>query len=109
MQYSVEIGVKWGKVTMNEKLHFTPEEMRKMGYQAVDRIVQHICQLPDKPVTRCSSPSHLEKVLGESIPEQGRSFDNSSMKSFFHRSCILTIPVFFFAFVPGPSNSATKT
>jgi len=106
MQYSVEIGVKWGKVTMNEKLHFTPEEMRKMGYQVVDRIVDHLCQLPDKPVTRNSSPSQLEKALGESLPEQGISFEKIMQQLdevVFSQIMHLDHPRFF-AFVPGPSN-----
>ncbi|MBN2910192.1 aminotransferase class V-fold PLP-dependent enzyme [Polycladomyces sp. WAk] len=91
---------------MNEKLHFTPEEMRKMGYQVVDRIVDHLCQLPDKPVTRNSSPAQLEKALGESLPEQGISFEKIMQQLdevVFSQIMHLDHPRFF-AFVPGPSN-----
>ncbi|MBA4494513.1 pyridoxal phosphate-dependent decarboxylase family protein [Paenactinomyces guangxiensis] len=91
---------------MNEKLHLTPEEMREMGYQVVDRIVNHICQLPDKPVTRNSSPSQLEKALGEPLPEQGLDFEQIIQlldEAVFSQIMHLDHPRFF-AFVPGPSN-----
>ena len=91
---------------MNEKLHLTPEEMREMGYQVVDRIVNHICQLPDKPVTRNSSPFQLEKALGEPLPEQGLDFEHIIQlldEAVFSQIMHLDHPRFF-AFVPGPSN-----
>ncbi len=54
---------------MPEPLSLPPEEMRRLGYAVVDRIVEHIEGLPDAPPLRVGDPDALQESLGGPPPE----------------------------------------
>jgi len=56
-------------------LTLSEEEMRKLGYKAIDILIDHISTLKDKPVTRSKSRNELELIFRENIPEQGMDSD----------------------------------
>jgi glutamate/tyrosine decarboxylase-like PLP-dependent enzyme len=90
----------------NEELRLSSEEMRALGYRAVDLIVEHFETLPDKTVTRRSDRASLEVTLRESCPERGS--DPLAVLDRLKRDVLDNIMHLdhprFFAFVPGPSN-----
>ena len=55
----------------SEKLSLTPEEMRALGYRAVDLLVKHFETVPEKPVTRRADRPHMEALFREPMPERG--------------------------------------
>jgi len=46
-----------------------PEEMRRMGYQAIDAIVEHLSTLKDRPTGRQAQRAEMEALLREPLPE----------------------------------------
>ena len=54
---------------IHSKLELSPEEMRRLGYQAIDEIVAHFEQLKDKPAIRVGTRAELEAKLREPLPE----------------------------------------
>lgn len=50
-------------------LRMEPAEMRRLGYQMVDMLVEHFESLPQKPVTRKSDRPDLEAIFSEPVPE----------------------------------------
>jgi glutamate/tyrosine decarboxylase-like PLP-dependent enzyme len=46
-----------------------PEEMRRLGYQAVDAIVEHLSTLSQRPTGRKAERAEMEKLLREPLPE----------------------------------------
>lgn len=91
---------------MSESLQLSTEEMRRLGYQAVDLIIDHMNNLKNKPVSETINSDILRNKLTESIPEIG-----SNPEDLLH---FLNVNVFnqithvdhphFFAFVPGSNN-----
>jgi hypothetical protein len=60
--------------------HFTridadPEEMRRMGYRAVDAIVEHLTTLSDRPTGRRAERAEMEALLREPLPAGRASFE----------------------------------
>jgi len=65
-------------VTDEEKpdsLEIDLEDMRRLGYLAVDALVEHLAGLEEKPVWRMQSREEGERRLREPIPETGRPFE----------------------------------
>ncbi|EEL64835.1 pyridoxal phosphate-dependent decarboxylase family protein [Bacillus cereus] len=91
---------------MTKNLQLSAEEMRQLGYQAVDLIVDHMNHLKSKPVSETIDSNIFRDKLIETIPENG-----SNPKELLH---FLNNNVFnqithvdhphFMAFVPGPNN-----
>jgi len=88
------------------RLELSREEMRALGYQVVDAIVEHLEKLPGEPVGRLGQREALEALLREPPPEQGtnaaplvRFLEEHVFASILH----VDHPRFF-AFVPSPSN-----
>jgi len=52
-------------------LELSSEEMKTLGYQVIDLLVEHFDHLRDQPVTRKSDRPTLEKQLREALPAQG--------------------------------------
>ena len=80
--------------------------MRALGYAVIDELIQHLTELPDKPVTRRASRAELEALLREPPPENGAdpaavlaTVRDAVMGNIMH----LDHPRFF-AFVPGAGN-----
>jgi len=80
--------------------------MRKLGYQAVDILVEHLTHLGEKSVTRKASRKHLEEIFREPIPMQGTDpFELlSSVKTEVFENIMHLDHPRFFAFVSSPSN-----
>jgi aromatic-L-amino-acid/L-tryptophan decarboxylase len=55
---------------VSEPLSLPPEEMRRLGYLVVDRIVDHLEALPDLPPIRAGDAAALRAALGGPPPEQ---------------------------------------
>jgi len=87
-------------------LQLSADEMRALGYQVIDLLVDHFLCLRDQPVTRKGSRAELEARLREPIPLRGSAPDavlEQLARDVFPRIMHLDHPRFF-AFVPGPSN-----
>ena len=90
----------------NSPLQLSAEEMRALGHQVVDILIDHFEHLQDKPVTRKTDRPTLEKQLREPLPEQGTDAGDilqQLQQHVFSNIMHLDHPRFF-AFVPSPSN-----
>src|SRR5487761_2221652 len=79
------------------------EEMRRLGHLVVDRIVDHLEGLPDKPVTRMLGRESLEALLRQPLPRHGEDFQailTTLERDVFGNMMHLDSPRFF-AYVPG--------
>lgn len=87
-------------------LRLSGDEMRKLGYQVIDALVEHFEELPDKPVTRNANRPALEERLREPMPEKGS--DPSEVLQRVQRDVFSNMMHVdhprFFAFIPSPSN-----
>jgi aromatic-L-amino-acid decarboxylase len=87
-------------------LRLSTEEMRKLGYQVMDAIVEHFDELPDKPVTRRADRPTLEERLREPPPREGS--DPADVLRVLQRDVFGSMMHVdhprFFAFIPSPSN-----
>ena len=82
------------------------EEMRRVGYQVIDLLVEHFRTLPEKPAGGHMTVEEIETIIDEPIPYQGTSFDNvldKAVEEVFPNNMFLNHPRFF-AWVPSPSN-----
>ncbi|MEM7538228.1 MAG: aminotransferase class I/II-fold pyridoxal phosphate-dependent enzyme [Chloroflexota bacterium] len=86
--------------------NLTPAQMRAIGYQIIDMIVDHHTTLPDKPVTRTGTRAELEPLLREPLPTTGTDFDEilAQLKQDVFTHIMHVNHPRFFAFVPSPSN-----
>lgn len=87
-------------------LQLSAEDMRRLGHQIIEVIVEHFQNLPDKPVTGLAARGHLEQRLREPIPEKGTEVEKlleQLQRDVFANIMHLDHPRFF-AYVPGPSN-----
>jgi len=87
-------------------LTLTPEEMRALGYRAVDLLVEHHAGARDHPPTGFASRETVKALLEEDIPRASTDplqvLDRMRREVFRHMTHV-DHPRFF-AFVPGPSN-----
>ena len=82
------------------------EEMRRIGYQVIDTLVDHFRTLSEKPAGGHMTVGEIAPLIGESVPESGSSFDevmSKALEEIFPNNMYLNHPRFF-AWVPGPSN-----
>jgi aromatic-L-amino-acid/L-tryptophan decarboxylase len=56
---------------MKSGLALTPEEFRKLGYQAVDMAAEYLAGLPAGPVFHPMLPEQREAMLTQAMPERG--------------------------------------
>jgi aromatic-L-amino-acid/L-tryptophan decarboxylase len=54
---------------VEEPLSLPPDEMRRLGYRVVDRIVDHLAELRDLPPIRTGDAAQLRATLGGPPPE----------------------------------------
>ncbi|NKB37679.1 MAG: aminotransferase class I/II-fold pyridoxal phosphate-dependent enzyme [Gammaproteobacteria bacterium] len=91
---------------MNKELSLSSAEMRQLGYQVIDIIIDHFDSLPDKPVLNIGSPESLRAQFDQALPEQPGDVD--SVLSLVRDQILKNIShgdhPRFFAFIPGPSN-----
>jgi glutamate/tyrosine decarboxylase-like PLP-dependent enzyme len=91
---------------MYKNLQLSAEQMRRLGYQAVDMIVDHISGIKNKPVSRVIDGEFLRHKLTEPLPESGS--DPEQLLAYLHDRVFNHIThvdhPHFFAYVPGPNN-----
>lgn len=83
-----------------------PETMRRLGYRAVDRAVEHLARLGSLRVMTPPDPQQLHELVRESLPRQARGVEESIDKLFdelLPRATLVNHPRFF-AYVPGPGS-----
>ena len=91
---------------MNDRLEFSPERMREIGYRVVDRLVEHLATLPDQRVGSKGDPAKLLAALNEPAPENGTEFETvleQLERDILTNTMHVNHPRFF-AYVPGPGN-----
>jgi len=90
----------------NTILSLTEKEMRNLGYRAVDMIIKHMRELPEKKVTRQADRETLEKLLREPLPEKG--MDANLVLDKIEKDVLTNIMHVdhprFFAFIPSANN-----
>ena len=90
-------------------MDLTPDQMRRLGYAAIDRIVDSFATLPSQPVGRKGAPADLRSRLAVPFPEHGMAPEDALAildRDVFPYCMNLKHPRFF-AFVPSPSNFAS--
>lgn len=91
---------------MSENLSLSKEEMKRLGYRAVDLLIDHLSSLPEKKVSNTKSRNELEDLLGEPLPLQEGNPDellDKIISEVLANTMHLNHPRFF-AFVSSPSN-----
>lgn len=91
---------------MAENLSLNKDEMKQLGYRAVDMLVEHLDSLSEKKVSNIKSRRELETLLEEPVPQQGSNpmeLLNKLEEAVFSNTMHLNHPRFF-AFVSSPSN-----
>ncbi|HLZ62305.1 MAG TPA: aminotransferase class I/II-fold pyridoxal phosphate-dependent enzyme [Ktedonosporobacter sp.] len=90
----------------NEQLQLSREEMRELGYQVVDMLIDHIEHLQDMPLANKVERATLEQRLREPLPELGGDIASvlQQVEQDVFGNTISTAHPRFFAYVPGPSN-----
>ena len=90
----------------NKFFELSEEEMRRVGYQVIDVLVEHYCTLSEKPAGGNLTVEEIIPIIGEPIPHESTSFDtvlSKAVEEVFPNNMFLNHPRFF-AWVPGPSN-----
>jgi glutamate/tyrosine decarboxylase-like PLP-dependent enzyme len=85
-----------------------PEEMRRIGYQAIDAIVEHLSTLKDRPTGRKAERAEMEKLLREPLPKSGVPFEQlleDYREKILHHAFHLGHPRFF-AYIPSSPTYA---
>lgn len=84
----------------------TEKEMKQLGYQVIDYIVEHRLHLHNKPVGHSASYEVLSKQIGTDMPTRGEDpkavFEE--LNAFIKNNITHLDHPRFFSFIPGPSN-----
>src|SRR5207245_7640854 len=87
-------------------LPLSPEEMRVLGHQVIEMLVEHFENLGQRPAARTATRATLEARLRTPLPEEGVDADvvlRQLREDVFRHVMHVDHPRFF-AFVPSPSN-----
>src|SRR4029453_16017610 len=87
-------------------LTLPPEQMRRLGYQVVDLVVDALAGLRDRPPARRAGPEELAGLLGEPVPRAGSDPEvvlRQAVTDVLGPAMRVDHPRFF-AYVPIPSN-----
>lgn len=91
---------------MDTPLRLTADQMRELGYRAVDRIVEHLTTLADQPVGTMPDRAALEKLFDHKAPED--ESDPLTVLDEATRDVLGAIAHTdhprFLAYIPGPST-----
>ena len=82
------------------------EEMRRLGYQTVDLVVDYLHSLPEQRVARRANAEQLSAQVDEALPFAGRGVEDS-LRFFSERVLPGMTRVNhprFHAYIPGPSS-----
>ena len=92
---------------MDQKFfELSEEEMRRVGYQVIDLLVDHYGTLSEKPAGGNLTVEEILPIIGESVPNESTPFDEvlgKAIEEIFPNNMFLNHPRFF-AWIPGPSN-----
>ncbi len=94
------------RIPSNPRLELTSEEMRSLGYQAIDLLVSHFESIPDQKPVALATRKQMDDLLGEGIPETGSHVDDvleHVMANVFPNCDLLTNPKYF-SFCPSQNN-----
>ncbi len=84
----------------------SPDEMRRLGYAAVDRAIDHLTQKRDKRVVTPPDKQAFEALVREPLPQKGLGIE-TSLKRYFDqilpRATLVDHPRFF-AYIPCPGS-----
>jgi len=88
------------------RLELSPEEMRALGYRAVDTLVDHWTNMTERAAAVDAEPGPLRAILREPLPEAAGDWRDALGFADEHIfGCMGQIAhPRFLAFVPGPSN-----
>jgi glutamate/tyrosine decarboxylase-like PLP-dependent enzyme len=94
------------KKAHSDTLELSKEEMKRLGYQVIDMLVNHMVKLKDKPVSRHASRKKMEALLKEPLPEEPTHYEQTLKQL---ETCVFSNMMHldhprFFAFVSSPSN-----
>jgi len=87
-------------------LTLPPDELRRLGYRAVDAIADRLAALPDAPVGEPATRAEMEARLREPLPEHGRDPHDVlelALRDVLAPGLRVDHPRFF-GYVPGPGN-----
>lgn len=88
------------------RLSLTAEQMRSLGYRAVDVIIDHLMGLRQKPVSGGATRAQLDPIFRESVPRAAA--DPEEVMRFVEEKILTGVMHLdhprFFAFVPGPGG-----
>ena len=90
----------------SHKLELSKEEMKQLGYQAIDAIVDHFDTQNDKNPVSIASRAEMDHLFLETAPENSTKASdilNFVLEEVLPNSNIVTHPKSY-SFVPGPSN-----
>lgn len=62
-------------MTTSTRWEWSREEIKRIGYRAVDLVAEHLTQLPSEPVFQPFPDELAEQWLSARVPEEGRSAD----------------------------------
>ena len=62
-------------MTSDTRWEWSAPEIRRMGYQVVDLIADHLSRLPDTPVFQPFPTELAERYLHSAVPEEGASWE----------------------------------
>lgn len=88
------------------KLELGKEEMRQLGYQAIDAIVDHFDELNNKKPVATATRKEMDSMFSEVAPEKptdANTILNFVLDEVLPKSNIVSHPKSY-SFVPGPSN-----
>ena len=91
---------------LDQRLTLDPDIARRLGYRAVDALVDRLVQLPDLPVGEPAGREAMEARLREPLPERGSDPEvvlETVLRDVLSPGLRIDHPRFF-AFVPGPGN-----
>jgi aromatic-L-amino-acid/L-tryptophan decarboxylase len=90
----------------NRRLQLSREEMRDLGYQIVDMIIDHVESVPDKFATRTNNRPQLEAILREPLPEHATPYQDvlQSIQDHVFSNMMHQDHPRYFAFISGPGN-----
>jgi aromatic-L-amino-acid/L-tryptophan decarboxylase len=93
-------------MNLDSHLDLSREEMREMGYRAIDMLVEHFATLKDQRVGSKANPAEIFLNLAGPPPEQGTAYQelfDQLQRDIFPSTMHVNHPRFF-GFVPGPGN-----
>ena len=88
-------------------LAMTPEEMRQLGYRAIDMVVEHLASLEEKSTTRKLTGAEASERFGDELsmehPTPPLRLLDEVCESVFSDVMYVNHPRFF-GYIPGPSS-----